>query len=266
MRVVGTLLLLGLAACSSSSDSSVVAGTGIKVDALTRTVSVDDSVVPLLKSCAAGKFVRRTTDGTAWECVQGEVGPTGATGSQGPTGATGPTGPAGTTGPTGPTGATGATGQTGPQGPTGTQGPAGSGAPTVYDSNNNVVGVLVSVSGAAATVLRNGLLYVVNLNTGSYTPSAAIFYYSSNNCSGTPYVDFGSSAPRQLTFVRYEQSPVGSGATAYVVSSGAMVFSAGSWSLGTGQCSAPTNSPANAYTFAQAGTIPAAAVGPLTVQ
>lgn len=57
----------------------------------------------------------RVWNGTAWEDVAGELGPTGPSGAQGPTGITGVTGATGPTGPPGVTGvgATGATGSTG---------------------------------------------------------------------------------------------------------------------------------------------------------
>jgi hypothetical protein len=58
--------------------------------------------------------------------MQGDTGPTGATGPQGPQGDTGPTG---ATGPQGMQGDTGPTGATGPQGPQGDTGPTGATGP-----------------------------------------------------------------------------------------------------------------------------------------
>ena len=58
-------VLLALAACNSGT--SPAAGDGIKVDSA-GAVSVDAAKVPVVPTCGAGLSVRRTADGSGWEC------------------------------------------------------------------------------------------------------------------------------------------------------------------------------------------------------
>jgi hypothetical protein len=53
--------------CACSSGTAPVAGDGITVDSRAK-VSVDPARVPVLPSCSPGLVVRRTTDGSGWEC------------------------------------------------------------------------------------------------------------------------------------------------------------------------------------------------------
>jgi hypothetical protein len=56
-----------LALCACSSGTAPVAGDGIKVDSGAK-LSVDPARVPVVPSCPAGLVVRRTADGSGWEC------------------------------------------------------------------------------------------------------------------------------------------------------------------------------------------------------
>jgi hypothetical protein len=62
--------LLAVACASSAREGeigAIQAGRGIKVDGATRTVSIDESTVPLAFACASGGLIRRA--GSGWECV-----------------------------------------------------------------------------------------------------------------------------------------------------------------------------------------------------
>ena len=89
-----------------------------------------------------GKYCWQRSDESEWFLIghtpavwkqhiglQGDPGPTGATGPAGPQGDPGPTG---ATGPAGPQGDPGPTGATGPAGPQGDPGPAGATATAIH--------------------------------------------------------------------------------------------------------------------------------------
>jgi len=114
---------------------TVTDGAGFTRTAGTITVKNNVTYTPHITPTEGGYILSWTNDGDEENpdpiaIMNGQQGPTGATGPQGPQGETGPQGPTGATGPQGPTGATGPRGETGPQGPTGAQGPAGEGVPT----------------------------------------------------------------------------------------------------------------------------------------
>jgi hypothetical protein len=147
--------------------------------------------------------------------LAGPQGPTGPAGPQGPTGPTGPQGPAGPAGPAGPQGLPGpagvaggpgpqgVAGPTGPQGPSGPQGPVGPGA-VWRDANGAPVGPAIIGSLASPAYLDSaGIQWQLNVQVvpslaqfipGS--PSAVVtaypatLYFTSADCSGTPYVSF----------------------------------------------------------------------------
>jgi hypothetical protein len=65
------LALVLVTACSSSAPKdidppAVTAGTGIKIDSATETISVDDSKVPMIADCPSGLVSRSST---GWQCV-----------------------------------------------------------------------------------------------------------------------------------------------------------------------------------------------------
>lgn len=126
---------------------------------------------------------------------QGEPGPAGATGPQGetgPAGETGPqgeTGPAGATGPQGEQGPIGLTGLQGPAGPQGGSGPSGQNV-WVYDANNIRLGLLVQGTAFGYWhILINNLPTVYDPNTGLVSDNGYTAYYSTPDCTGTPYGD-----------------------------------------------------------------------------
>lgn len=162
---------------------------------------------------------------------QGLKGDTGLTGVAGPTGATGPQGPAGLTGPTGAQGIKGDVGATGPAGATGPQGSAGQGVPTggtagqvltkvdgtnyntqwatpgggglaVYDANNVKLGTLIdlpagNISSTNYVTVQTSTgylvtIYLTKINNSDYLLGSQI-YWTGANCSGTPYLNAGSS-------------------------------------------------------------------------
>lgn len=167
------------------------------------------------------------------DTVAGPTGPTGATGAAGATGATGPAGPSGATGATGPAGPSGPTGATGPQGvtgPAGLQGPIGSQGPIgpiglpgpmgaqglpgpagpigptgatgatgpsgtgvrLLDANNVVLGNVVSAARNNVTFVTSaGYMTTINWN-GTFSP--AQIYYTGATCTGSAYLNSGSSA------------------------------------------------------------------------
>jgi hypothetical protein len=132
--------------------------------------------------------------------LDGEMGPTGPTGTQGAVGNTGPTGPqgnqgsVGNTGPTGPTGSqgdvgpTGTQGNTGPTGPTGAQGDTG---PTPWTLPATVYDNGVSYNIGDAVTYQGGYYYRTGnpLNPG-YPPTPG-----SINASWTPVADRGEIGP-----------------------------------------------------------------------
>ncbi len=157
----------------------------------------------------------------------GPAGPTGAVGSTGPTGATGvagatgptgaastvpgPTGPAGSTGPAGATGPTGAASTVpGPTGPTGPAGPAGSGGAVLRDGNGNALGNIIGTASNRYFIVQKGI-YIFAVNGAGFfqtAPASTQIYWTGASCTGTPYLNSGSSTagPRWSGNVAYSSS------------------------------------------------------------
>jgi len=106
-------------------------------------------------------------------------------------------------GPQGPAGADGVRGATGPQGADGARGatgPQGSIGPKVYDANDQFIGYIVDStlgpftnqnSQIIAYVPSVQALFAISLYDGSYAgqglPNSSNTYFTSSDCSGTPY-------------------------------------------------------------------------------
>lgn len=120
------------------------------------------------------------------------------TACSGSRGDAGPAGPQGPTGPQGPQGAQGPQGDAGPQGP---QGPPG--LPfTVYEKNGAALGALLGISGSTVTYADTSqahYIWTVDLFTAEPLFPQATLFFSSTDCTGTPYVS-GNPMP-QLLFV-----------------------------------------------------------------
>jgi len=143
---------------------------------------------------------------------QGNVGPIGPQGQQGPAGATGAQGVKGDTGAVGSQGAVGATGPVGPRGLQGAVGPAGGPALQLYDANGTIVG---SVFGGGSITYGQGLAlapvngerlaipYIFGNRDGNGNvmgpelnlAKSGDVYFTSSDCSGTPYVYEGFLSP-----------------------------------------------------------------------
>jgi hypothetical protein len=128
----------------------------------------------------------------------GPTGLTGATGGAGPQGDPGVQGVVGPVGPTGPQGAIGATGPQGIQGPqgpigaTGSQGPVGQGLLKAYDSNNVVIGNVVSAALDIFVSYRlNGALISFGVAKSNFYGNGDGPYFTTATCSGPPYMIFG---------------------------------------------------------------------------
>lgn len=124
--------------------------------------------------------------------LQGEQGPAGDVGPKGPQGDQGPKGDAGPAGISGPAGSQGLTGPQGLQGLPGIQGPQGVAGQNlwVYDANNTRLGLLVSGTAFGQWhVLINGLPTAISPNSGMISDNGLSAYYTSSDCSGTPYSD-----------------------------------------------------------------------------
>jgi hypothetical protein len=117
--------------------------------------------------------------------AHGPRGPQGASGAAGSQGIAGPAGPQGLTGPAGPQGSAG------PQGPAGTSSGGGSGL-SVYDASKTRLGSFLSMDDVASEVLvdTGGTLGLMVYKTfdGSAAKAGGA-YFTTNDCSGTPYVD-----------------------------------------------------------------------------
>ena len=132
--------------------------------------------------------------------VAGPAGAPGAQGPAGPAGAVGPAGPAGaaglagSAGPAGPAGAAGLAGAVGPAGAAGAQGPAG--GYRVLDADGALVGGVIGMGTVVGRVviLRDGMLWTVNLGTGGMQGWAASVWFSGASCTGTPYIDAAEAA------------------------------------------------------------------------
>ena len=122
--------------------------------------------------------------------IAGPTGPQGLIGAQGPQGATGPTGPQGVQGPIGTQGLPGPIGPVGPTGATGATGPSGTGV-RLLDANNAVLGNVVSAARSNVTfVTTAGYMTTINWN-GTFSP--AQIYYTGATCTGSAYLNSGSS-------------------------------------------------------------------------
>ena len=145
--------------------------------------------------------------------AQGSIGPQGSTGAQGSIGSQGPQGLIGPQGPAGAAGAAGATGAAG------AAGAAGAGATTVVDSVGSSLGRLIFADRASVRVLTS-LGYLMDIRWDGSFASAQI-YYTGGGCTGTAYLNAGSSTPQQIygKLVVYSGS-VGSLMTPQFVSSG----------------------------------------------
>jgi len=135
--------------------------------------------------------------------AQGPQGLQGTAGTNGVDGATGPQGPVGLNGIAGPTGPQGPQGPggSGPQGPQGPQGPAGSNNRLVVeDSSSNFIGYPVSLGLGSDTntaigvnqIYDNVLIWIPSINNAvalnlDGTPELWPFYFTTTDCSGTPY-------------------------------------------------------------------------------
>lgn len=133
------------------------------------------------------------TGATGPQGVKGDPGPTGPQGQKGDTGPTGPTGPKGDTGSQGPkgdTGAVGPSGSTGPAGPQGLQGPAGFQL-VVVDANQVQLGYLIDPN---LVVIQDGQYWVYfTLGVTNFQEDGVTLYFTTSNCSGTPFVTNGDT-------------------------------------------------------------------------
>ena len=130
------------------------------------------------------------TGATGPQGVTGPAGPQGPVGSQGPQGPIGPTGSQGVQGPTGMQGLPGPAGPIGPTGATGATGPSGTGV-RLLDANNAVLGDVVSAARNSVTfVTSGGYMTTINWN-GTFSP--AQIYYTGATCTGSAYLNSGSS-------------------------------------------------------------------------
>ncbi len=162
--------------------------------------------------------------GTGATGTTGATGPTGsmgATGATGPTGATGadsvvpgPQGLQGIQGPTGPTGADsvvpgpqgvqgiqGSAGPTGPTGATGATGAAGSSGGGVFVQDNNGVNlgtvIDVSVSSQSYVAFLTSTKHYVKLRFNGTIQNESSIYFTSADCTGTPYGGSGGTSGNQ---------------------------------------------------------------------
>jgi hypothetical protein len=170
------------------------------------------------------------------EGPQGPQGPTGAQGAQGVkgvnggTGTVGPAGPAGAAGPMGPAGAQGATGPAGslgPQGSVGATGPTGAAGPqgaagtslSVYDANNVLIGPWFP--GGQVLITSQGSPFYTSVNASGLAFQGGL-YFTTSDCTGTPYFWTGATAPQLIPFAT--PSAPGS-STVYLPGTGALTIS-----------------------------------------
>ena len=148
---------------------------------------------------AQGPQGERGTQGLAGERgpqgLPGAAGPAGSSGPMGPVGPVGPQGAQGPAGPVGPQGVQGAAGRVGATGPQGLPGPGLS----VIDNADQFVGLVVETTDATASVVRRIDNVVVkfrlwanatDLQPYNYSTSPSLYWFTSDNCSGTPYLTF----------------------------------------------------------------------------
>jgi hypothetical protein len=122
-----------------------------------------------------------------------------STGVQSTEGSTGPEGPAGPAGPEGPAGPAGPEGPAGPAGPQGPPGPAaqttqvGGQALSVYDANENLLGMFGGISDGYISVFIPNLSKFMSISpvTGDIDPyyPAVYLYFEKSGCSGNAYID-----------------------------------------------------------------------------
>jgi hypothetical protein len=172
-------------AADVNANFTVVAGA---INQTAQAVSALQAAVQNLPAGAPGPQGSQGAEGPAGTAgvrgaagPAGPAGPAGSAGPMGPTGAQGATGPAGAIGPQGPAGAAGATGATGPQGPAAT-------SITVYDANNVAIGPYFPSGDVLIT--SQGSPFYISVNTSGFASSGQV-YFSTSDCTGTPYIYTG---------------------------------------------------------------------------
>ena len=75
--------------------------------------------------------------------------------------------------------------------------------PAVVDAHGDTLGSVIALSGPAATVLIDvgGRLFTLNVLPGQLQGTGGSLYFTTNNCTGTPYISFqppGLSTPSIL--------------------------------------------------------------------
>ena len=221
---------------SAASATLNVNNTGAKV------IYFKGAALAAAQYWSANGVVEFVYNGTQWDMLSVQTGPTGATGSQGKQGPTGATGSQGKQGPTGaqgkqgPTGATGAhgvqgpTGATGPTGPQGKQGPTGAkgatgatGASSEWYTGTGITGTsttetIFSNSGVSAATVGDMYLNTSTWNvyrcTTAGAASAAKWVYACNirgvqGLTG-PTGPQGKQGPTGATGPQGKQGPTGS--------------------------------------------------------
>src|SRR5262245_13927094 len=133
---------------------------------------------------------------------QGPPGPAGAQGEQGPAGLQGTQGPAGPIGPAGSPGPPGTTGPSGPNGPPGPQGPPGPAPLAVFDSIGTRVGDMIGWGPIVALEIE-GTTYVLSVGRNSLSSGSGTLFFTSTDCSDTPYVDFNLVPAPGTAFVPF---------------------------------------------------------------
>ena len=132
----------------------------------------------------------------------GGPGPAGPPGPAGTPGGPGPAGPAGTPGgpgPAGPAGTPGAAGPVGPVGPVGPAGPSGGGS-RVLNADGQLIGTLLEITNRSVTVINTGGYVFSIFTNGNIVPTQ--IYFSGAGCTGTPYLNDGSSVGGRLRYYK----------------------------------------------------------------
>jgi Collagen triple helix repeat (20 copies) len=154
--------------------------------------------------------------------VKGANGITGTAGPAGPAGAAGSMGPAGAQGAAGPAGAQGPQGAVGAAGPTGAAGPPGAGTSlSVYDANNVLIGPWFP--GGQVVITAQGSTFYTSVNaSGLVFNGGGGVYYTTSDCTGTPYFWTGSTTPQ---LVPYATPSAPGSSTVYLPGTGALTIS-----------------------------------------
>jgi hypothetical protein len=122
--------------------------------------------------------------------VQNTAGPAGP---QGPPGPAGPVGPQGPAGPAGPQGAVGPAGPQGPPGPAAQTTQAGAQVLSVYDANENLLGMFGGIADGYISIFIPNLFKFMSISpvTGDINPyyPAVYLYFEKTGCSGNAYTD-----------------------------------------------------------------------------